>query len=169
MKIIYIFLLYMLFLLSCGRNKDYNSEYNSLMKQGYNKINNTIKIEGEFDSVSYIVNLGQPATPPQWRTKFFISGWYECDYNQEFQIINDALVLKGDPELYIKEIVELNGRDRSYGKQVILRGDELTEFIQTGFDLEALGFSTSEKKSPPPIDLIQYHRELHPHRQIRSK
>lgn len=162
MKIFHILFFAILFFVSCGKSSPYSAEYNSLLEQGHKKIPNIKKIEEKFDSVSYIVNLGHPVAPPQWRTKFYISGWYQCDYNQKFEVVGKTLVFKGEAELSILEVTESSGNSKSYGKQVILRGDDLTKFMQTGFDLEKIGFSPSERKTPPPIDFMKYYHEIHP-------
>jgi hypothetical protein len=133
------------------------------MEQGYKIIPDVKIIESKFDSVSYIVNLGHPVATEEWRTKFYISGWYECNYAQKILVKNKKLVLEGDPELLVLEVTDVNDRTLSYGNhQVWLRGDDLTKFIESGLDLETIGFSPADRKTPPPEDFMEYEHRIHP-------
>lgn len=163
MKIFYLLCVVIFFTTSCGKRSPYSSEYNSLMDQGHKKIPDTKIIKSKFDSVSYIVNLGHPVAPAEWRTKFYISGWYECNYVQKFVVRNKKLTLEGGPELLVLEVTDVDGQTLSYSNhQVWLRGDDLRKFIESGFDLQTIGFSPADRKTPPPEDFMEYEHRIHP-------
>jgi hypothetical protein len=162
-KILFLLSIAVFSILSCGKKSPYSSEYNSLMEQGYKIIPDVKIIESKFDTVSYIVNLGHPVAPEQWQTIFYISGWYECLYVQEFEVKNKRFVPKGDPELLVLEVTDVDGRTLSYSNhQVSLQGDDLRKFIESGFDLETIGFSPADRKTPPPEDFMEYEHRIHP-------
>ena len=149
-------------LLSCRQAANKNIKtHEEVLEQTFKKLPDVEVIEGKFDSVSFIANFGNQYATPQWQTVFYIDEWFECVYACDLEIKNGIVVLKGKPKLHINEITSVKGRSRDYGQQRILRGSELTKFIESGFDLSTVEL-TSKGRKHPPENFMDYWHEIYP-------
>ncbi len=136
----------------------------ALIEQGSRVVPNIAELEAKFDTVSFIANFGHPYATQEWHTVFYIDNWFQCVYAHDVRISDGKISLIGEPRLHINEITKIDGRSFHFGEQRILRGEELSGFIESGFDLERIGLSSTEGREPPRDNPMDYWHNLYPTR-----